>query len=319
MIDGADPIAQGAIVIGSDIVIDGQHVTISAIDEEQCGVTCLSLNVDYTGTSTSGMKIYSGDSSMHYRYTIDGLTPGVAYFTRVAATNEQATGPFSFVGYPSTPIASTPMDVPASISWASLSSVSEDKLRVDFGSPLLEKPEGANGSPVSRYHIEVATGLHEVQELRLSSTNVFEDGEFSLLFKGESTGCIRIGASADTVTSALESLGVIDEVGITLSSQTDSLSTYEITFNGQAVGNEDQPLLEFDLLAGCTLPLSDDVTISVRPLQEGVTAFRPDIVSLSTIAKRDVSGFIELSVGYQGDFDQLISVRNQPVLDCWKH
>lgn len=314
LIDGADPIAQGAIVIGSDIVIDGQHVTISAIDEEQCGVTCLSLHVDYTGTSTSGMKIYSGDSSMHYRYTIDGLTPGVAYFTRVAATNEQATGPFSFVGYPSTPIASTPMDVPASISWASLSSVSEDKLRVDFGSPLLEKPEGANGSPISRYHIEVATGLHEVQELRLSSTNVFENGEFSLLFKGESTGCIRIGASADTVTSALESLSVIDEVGITLSSQTDSLSTYEITFNGQAVGNEDQPLLEFDLLAGCTLPLSDNVTISVRSLQEGVTAFRPDIVSLSTIAKRDVSGFIELSVGYQGDFDQLISVRNQPVL-----
>lgn len=203
IIDNVDVISRGVIAVGLMIVVDGRTFTVSSINAENCGVTCLALNKD-VGTSVSGMKIYAANDPHHYKYSITGLEPGNAYFVRVAAVNEKAVGPYGYEFYPLNPVSSTPMDVPNALSWASMTAISNDTLRIDFGTPSSsDKPYGANGSPSAKYHIAVATRTDE------------------------------------------------------------------------------------------------DI-------------FSPEIVSMSTTAGSKVSGFIELSVGYQGYYNMLVSVGNQP-------
>ncbi len=158
MIEDASLIADGTISVGTEVLIENHQMVVASINDGGCGVTCLTMDRDYTGAEVSGMKIYLGFDTKHYASSITCLNPGVPYFVRVAATNEKSTGPFSFVGYPSSPISFAPFDVPSAVSWASLSAVSKDEIRLDFGRPLSE-----NGSPVSKYHIEIASGADSVE------------------------------------------------------------------------------------------------------------------------------------------------------------
>ena len=152
IIDDARLISDGLIQVSSELVIEGQLFTVLSI----CGVDCLSMNQDFKGISSSGMDIYLITHTKHYSSTIRNLVPGQAYFIRVAAANSKSIGPFAFAGEING-LMSTPMDIPAAISWASLVSFDSDKLRVDFGPPLNEKPEGTNGSPISNYQVDIAT------------------------------------------------------------------------------------------------------------------------------------------------------------------
>jgi len=158
MLGDANLITDDTIAVGAKLLIGTQKMMVTSINEGNCGVTCLTMDSDYTGTNDSGMKIYSGFDVKQYAFSITGLNPGVPYFVRVAATNEKSTGPFSFVGYPFAPVSFTPFDVPSAISWASLSAISSNEIRLDYGHPLSE-----NGSPASKYHIEIATGTNSVE------------------------------------------------------------------------------------------------------------------------------------------------------------
>ena len=153
IIDDSKLISDGSIQISSELVIEGQHLTVSSI----CGANCLSMDRDFTGASSSGMEIYSTTHTKHYGSTIRNLVPGQAYYIRVASASDKATGSFALAGGPLGPISSTPMDIPTAISWASVTSIDSDKLRVDFGTPLNEKHEGVNGSPISKYQVDIAT------------------------------------------------------------------------------------------------------------------------------------------------------------------
>ena len=169
--------------------------------------------------------------------------------------------------------------------------------------PRRKKPYGVNGSPPSKYHIEVATGAHDTQELQVTSTTTLQSGAFGLAFEGERTDCI------ETVEQALESLSKIDGVSVTMSAQSDSLLNYDITFNGTSVANKDQPLLEIDYSAVCTQSLDSGIEIKVRFLQDGAEMFRllSFALSLSTKTTRKIQ-----SVGYKSNHDMLVSVGNQP-------
>ena len=142
-----------------------------------------------------------------------------------------------------------------------------------------EKTFGVNGSPPSKYHIEVATGAHDTQELQVTSTTTLQSGAFGLAFEGERTGCI------ETVEQALESLRKNDGVLVTMSAQSGSLSNYKTTFNGPSVANNDQPLLEIDYSAVCTQSLDSGIKIKVRSLQDGAEMFRPLSFALSLSTK----------------------------------
>ena len=174
MLEDAGLITDGTIAVGTEVLIENQQLVVVSINDGNCGVTCLTMDRDYTGTQVIGMKIYPGFDIKQYAFSITGLNPGVPYFVRVAATNEKSTGSFSFVGYPSSPISVTPFDVPSAVSWASLSAVSNDEIRLDYGRPLSE-----NGSPASKYHIEIASGATSV-EYRPQVLSITTDADASV-------------------------------------------------------------------------------------------------------------------------------------------
>ena len=316
VISEEDVISQGVIGVGSVVVIEGQHLTVSSINEDSCGVTCLNMDQDYTGTNVSGMKVYSGLVSYHhYHHTLTGLIPGTAFFVRVAAVNVYARSPFAFPGYPFSPVSSTPMDIPTGLSWASLSAVSKDKMRIDYGPPSpLGKPYGIRGSPPSRYRVEVATGSDAIQELQVTSTTTeaIGHGTFALTLEGEDTACIAIGASAETVEMALESLSTIDDISVTLSAPSSTQLKYNIIFDGPQLANKNQPLLQLQNPVVCTPLLDVGTEIQISSIKDGVDMFVPESLSVSTKADTEVSGFFELSVGFQGNHDMIVSVGNQP-------
>jgi hypothetical protein len=194
-----------------------------------------------------------------------------------------------------------------------MSATSNDELRIDYGSPSSERPFGVHGSPVSKYHFEIATGANEIQRLQIVSTTTLQYGSFGLKFGGEkTTECIDIGTSASALEHALESLSAIDDIVVNVSTQTSLLIDYTITYNGPSIANKDQPLLEVDYSAICTKLLDSNITINFDSLHDGAERFIPEIVSLSTMADTKVSGFIELSLGYRSSFLLAISVGNRP-------
>ena len=307
IIDDVDVISRGHIEPGSILTVDGRQLTIFSVNEDNCGVTCLTLNQDYTGSNALGVKIFLGLNPRQYRLSIPGLIPGVAYFIRIAAANEHAVGPFSYDSYPFIPVPSTPMDVPSVLTWSAVSPTSNNTLRIDFSRPL-DKPYGENGSPTSKYHVELATGVDEIQKLRVFSTTM-NNSSFALVFDGDKTDCITFGASAGTVKYALETLATIDDVFVTRSSQTSWLIEYEITFVGPTIAKRDLPLLELDSSSNC---MDTDVELDIFPVYDGIPSFRPEIIAITVEAENKVSGFFEVAVGYQGEYNKIVSVNNLP-------
>ena len=198
MIDDASLITNGVITVGAELRIGGQKMVVASINDGNCGVTCLTMDRDYTGAEVSGMKIYHGFNGNQYSFSIAGLSPGIPCFIRVAAANEKSTGPFSFVGYPSNPISFTPFGVPSAITWATLSPISNNEIRLDHGRPLSE-----NGSPVSKYHVDIATGTGSVEyrPQTLSITTVADTSvsgymELSISYEGRYDKLVSTGDDA---------------------------------------------------------------------------------------------------------------------------
>ena len=199
VIDNVDVISQGLIGPGSMLVIGGQQLMVVSINDESCGVTCLTMDTDAASNVVSGVKVYDGLDPRHYKYPITGLTPGTSYYIRVAAVNEKSVGPFAFVGYPLFPITSTPVDVPTALSWASLTSISHNELRIDFGTPSSsDNPYGVNGLPLSQYHIEVASAeLYRPEIISITtkadSASVSGFIELSVGYQGEYNMVVSVG------------------------------------------------------------------------------------------------------------------------------
>ena len=150
------------------------------------------------------------------------------------------------------------MDVPSAISWASVTPLNVRKLRVDFGPPLNEKPEGSNSSPVSKYQIDIATRRNKIQELRTSSSSSdFGVGSFGLEFKGQKTGCIGFNSSTETIAQAIENLSTIDGVAVTIQPSETNTLVYKIESDGPSLEYQNQPPITINHAAACTQALND--------------------------------------------------------------
>ena len=101
--------------------------------------------------------------------------------------------------------------------------------------------------------------------------------------------------------------------GIAVTTQPSETNTlaYKLEFNGPSLKNQNQPPVTIDHGAACTQALNG-IEVTVVTLHDGVNSFRPEIISLTTQSNGDVSGYIELSSGYQGKYDKLIAAGNSP-------
>ena len=312
-INDFDIIDSGVVHIGMHIKVSDQYLNIVNINENGCGVTCLSLDKEYTGEK-NGDKIYVGHQTRQFSYDIDDLTPGISYYIRACATNSfNLTGPFSFSGYPGDVVSITPLDVPDPIINASMRSLSGTSIQIHFEPPPEIYPEGSNGMPINGYEIQVATGKNEIQVLTIDGKGSFISGGFRLVFRHEETDCLNIHNAGSTIGHSLEQLSAIDGINVSLSNTSGTFLQYSITFVGPHFSNGRQDKLQF-LQSDCDIIYPENFSSSLNTIVEGVTRFTPYIFSIEIIAEGIVHGDFLISFGYRGLYNQLVVIENSTAL-----
>lgn len=252
-----------------------------------------------------------------YTLTIDDLIPGIDYYVRVAARSlSNLTGLYSYIGYPGSPKPVTPASVPESLYNVTLSSgASENELRLNFGRMENQRPEGSNGYPILGYHVDIATELSGLQRLTFTFSNAaFISGEYRLSLGYEQTRCIAFGAPAFDVEVFVEELPQVDEALVSFFNE--SLLSAKFTYDIKLIFSEPSGERELKLI----LDESDCVAINPPPtlaqmetVFEGATTFSPQIIRITSLADDAVMGSMQLSVSFEGDFINALTVRNNVV------
>ena len=101
----SDIIHNGIIQEGTKLTIEKKNYSVLRLNNNGCGVSCITLTTAFIGTETAGIKVFSGLNTKEYSHIIDGLIPGIKYFVRIsAATIYGIQSPFAFVEYPRTAV-----------------------------------------------------------------------------------------------------------------------------------------------------------------------------------------------------------------------
>jgi hypothetical protein len=223
MLSDSSLIINGVIDVGTELRIGGGLYLVVSVNENECGLNCLTIDKDYEGSLVSGMKIYLGFKTKTYSHILEKLIPGIKYYIRVAAENSFGlVGPFAYFGYPANAKSLAPISVPGPVLNAELRSLSKSVLRVDFDSPSDISSEGVNGGAISGYHVGLYESdksfLAETIEISLSADN-FVGGffEFSYGYKGEFNQFVSIG-DEPVYFSILAGSKIVDTNGSDLTS-----------------------------------------------------------------------------------------------------
>jgi hypothetical protein len=192
---------------------------------------------------------------------------------------------------------------------------SENALTMDFGKMNNLRPEGSNGSPVLGYQIDLATALYSQQRLTIiPPRSGFIFGEYKLSLGYERTRCISVSAPAFDVEVFVEELAQVDKAIVSLVdeslSNTSLIYDIKLTFK-EPSGDRHLMLLfnESDCLAIDPPPKLAGIETLIR----GSTSFRPHIVHISSSADDVIKGSMQLSFTFEGDFSNVLIVRNQVV------
>eukprot|EP00957_Ditylum_brightwellii_P138568 10562135-Ditylum_brightwellii.AAC.1 len=119
-----EPVTQNFIRVGSEIHVEDQKIVVTAINEEGCGTVCLTVDSEYIGFKTCGMKASLHSFAAGYSFEQNGLAP-------------------------ETPLSLAPLSVPAGVPGVWVTPISETELQIDFEPPLNENSEGSNSAPVT--------------------------------------------------------------------------------------------------------------------------------------------------------------------------
>ncbi len=310
-ISDSNLIANNVISPGVELLIEYEQYIVETVGI--CGADCINLNRAYEGSPSPGAKIYIGFNTKMFSFQLAKLTPGKEYFIRVSAQNLYGLlGPFAYFGYPFVAKASIPKSPPPALRHATFRSLSESELFIDYMQPPGIFPEGANGSPITSYLIDIATGRMESQRLILNSDKKMGNGGFKLDLMGAQTSCIDINDSATAVKKELEALPLITSANVILTRSQQS-STYDIKLDGnflQSSGSRELTVIE----SGCEQfhPTLKDVTLEV--IEKGVGDYKAQEFEISLSADDYVRGHFYVSAGFEGDYNKIISSNGVTVL-----
>ncbi|KDO31357.1 hypothetical protein SPRG_03974 [Saprolegnia parasitica CBS 223.65] len=210
-----------------------------------------------------------------------------------------------------------PEDVPSVPSNVYAYAENTSALRVQVLPPYGILPLGSNGEPVLAYQVDVAARIPDVQTFTIASNDgPIASGAYRLSFTNAhgsyaTPNCLGWNATADQVSLALNELPNIDGVSVTQSAfgAAPHGFIYTISFTGPILVNGPQP----NVLVGsvCTpfLPASSLVSLSGARVTPGTLGFVPEVWQLMTTTSGDgLSGTMDLSIGFQGDWVALPAV-----------
>ena len=189
--------------------------------EDFTGSAVFSATLNLDSIHSERLSSYENVDKVFQKFLIQGLTPGLQYYVRIAAANEAGVGPSSRSFPYSLAPGSKPSDLEDQHGVSLSTVVSGDAVSVLESSSSLQlswlAPVSNNGFAISSYLIEywVESGTSEVQEISLHSSNGNEvRGTFALTYGGDTTDSMSINASSDDVQHALESLSTIRSVRV---------------------------------------------------------------------------------------------------------
>eukprot|EP00804_Cyclotella_cryptica_P021433 CCRYP_005783-RA/>CCRYP_005783-RA protein AED:0.00 eAED:0.00 QI:831/1/1/1/1/1/3/2372/6166 len=187
-------------------------------------------------------------------YLIQDLTPGEAYFVRIAAINQAGRGRSAHSTPRSLAPGSKPSDPENGVTLQTL-------IEVDSSVPVIQScsslyvswraPTRSNGFNVSKYLVEywVSNGVSEVQEISIQSSKTTPiRGTFTLGYGKEKTNSLSIDASAEDIKNELESLSTIRSLKVWRSGENPTYR-WTVTF-----------LSEFPSVSGTILDIVDGHT-----------------------------------------------------------
>jgi len=172
--------------ISDTIYIDGVEYMIEYINQNSCGTRCVTLSKSFVGPSISSgyPVVYVLPSSDKHVYSeiVDDLIPGVSLYFRVTAINSYGYSQAAYYGYPTDPVAVTPISTPSSPLEGILHVFSPTAVRVEYTSPEIVANEGVNGAPITGYQTDIATGVYEVQTLSVVSSSTIVSGQYKIQY-----------------------------------------------------------------------------------------------------------------------------------------
>lgn len=277
---------------------------------------CSELNV-----RPQGKLVPSGLNNTHHAYKITHLIPGQAYFVRIRACyttvlsgqRDVLCSPFTYVGYPDTPVAVAPARVPGAANSATATLLNSTTVAIDWTTPLVQ-PLGANGAAVSTYNITVSSAVSEVQLLTLTDITGNWSTEYAVSFGSSAptlSRCISLSATVQEMIVKLEELPTIDEVEISLltAASTSITRVYQIQFTGNNQPNG--KLFHVQYPSVCNISPYHSAPVYSNVTVVGRSPFVPEVFELVTTSSQAstlVSGFFEIRFGYKGEMNRLANL-----------
>jgi hypothetical protein len=269
------------------------------------GGNCLSMSVLGSATQSLGLT-----------YDITNLVPGQQYYIRVSATSSSGTGPVSLAN----PSPVRPAAVPEAPNNVVLVTDANDAIRVEYTIPEAVTPFGSNGAPVTKYKVEWAQRVHEVQKIKIAATGAIESGQYRLVYSDGKTptpnlyttpACIDWNAEASVLEANLGSLTGVD--GVTVKRTGDATSAfdygyeYTVTFNGPYLQSGNMEELTFST-AGCVSwsSASNSHAYTIKTITEGVSGAEQEVVELVTDATSQIGGTMAMSFSYEGTMTEQV-------------
>lgn len=203
----------------STSIIDDTTISISFDPPEfDGGVPIIEYKIDYdilpTFTSLKGLPVGSKTSVSNNNILLDNLTPGRDYYVRVAASNAQGQGSYSYFNN-----ILVPSQASTQIETAAFSSSTSTDFHLTWDLPPGEQATGYFGSPLKAFVVEIAEySGYQMEVVKVFTSNVGSTmgGEFELssAFQDASGQKVTIpfDASAETFRNALMSLPEYTEV-----------------------------------------------------------------------------------------------------------
>ena len=214
------------------------------------------------------------------------LIPGQDYFVRVRACyftsfGDSLCSPWTFYGYPNSPISTRPMQAPGFVNQAAISRINSSSVAMDWLPPI-RRAQGAFGAPFDSFTLIFSTPVDEVQQLALIDNTGTFNGYFVISLGSVSTRCIPMAATAATIELYVEELLGVDSVQVQNVSWSKTRRTYNVTFDGPILSNGNVPSMTSASSSSCPVPTNATTAVAISTIVQGQAAYVPEIISIST-------------------------------------
>jgi len=235
-----------------------------------------------------------------YEHVIQDLVAGQKYYVRVSAcynvTLDVVCSPYSFYGYPSSPIGAIPGEVPSAVGLANIKYLNSSTVRVDIEHPVVESL-GSNGFPILGYMVNVSVPVQETIQVSFNDkTGKFID-EVKFTYGSSSSRCVSFSASTEELSVVIDEIEGIETVSISQGSYNTSQHSRSFLVSFDASLIDDSVSWQ-----ACTPGANYSDSVIIETVVTGENKFVPDVSCIKILShyNETLSGYFGIRYGHVG-------------------